>query len=81
MKYFNIVELDYVIVGYENEENAKDFNFPYMLGINGEWLPMSYEQARDEKRVHELYGISEKSYGNVETISNHIKDIFSSIYQ
>ena len=76
-----LVELDYVIVGYENEENAKDFNFPYMLGINGEWLPMSYEQARDEKRVHELFGISEKSYGNVEMISNHIKDALLALHK
>ena len=80
MKYFNIVELDYVIVGYENEENAKDFNFPYMLGINGEWLPMSFEQVKDEKRVHELFGISFRDT-EMNIIKDHIKDTLLALHK
>ena len=76
----NLVELDYVIVGYENEENAKDFYFPYVLGINGEWLPMSFEQARDKKRVHELFGISFRD-AEINMIKDHIKDTLLALHK
>lgn len=55
MGYATKISIAYIIVGYLNKEDAKEFQFPYTLSADGKWLPCSYEQLKSEKRRHEAF--------------------------
>ena len=55
MGYTTKIGIAYIIVGYLNKEDAKDFQFPYVLSADGKWLPCSYEQLKSDKRRHEAF--------------------------
>lgn len=55
MGYATKISVAYIIVGYLNKDDAKEFQFPYVLSADGKWLPCSYEQLKSEKRRHEAF--------------------------